>query len=74
MQVRKSTSEKIAPGDSKTKKKKVDAVPDMFRFSDEIQLQAYYNYLKRVRNNMPGSEVSDWLEAEEAVMTKSGTH
>lgn len=74
MQARKSTSEKAAPGDNRSKKKKVDAVPDMFRFSDEIQLQAYYNYLKRIKNNMPGSEVSDWLEAEETVMTKSGTH
>ncbi len=71
MQIKKSVSAKTAPEDKKSKKKRVDAVPEMFRFSDEIQLQAYYNYLKRVRNNAPGSEVSDWLEAEEAIISQT---
>lgn len=31
---------------------------------DDVSVQAYYLYLKRMKNNAPGNDLSDWLEAE----------
>ena len=56
------------------KKKKQEASFDFSGFQDEIRVQAYYNYLKRMKNNMPGSEMNDWLEAEKSVALKGVTH
>lgn len=33
----------------------------------QISIEAYYNYLRRMKNNSPGNEMSDWLEAEKTV-------
>ncbi|MBN2159198.1 MAG: hypothetical protein JW807_07370 [Spirochaetes bacterium] len=68
-----SSSPKAAPPKS-GKKVKHAATFDVSRFQDEIKLQAYYNYLKRVNNNFPGSEMGDWLEAEKSVMLKMKAH
>lgn len=57
-----------------SRKKKNEATFDSARFQDEIQVQAYYNYLKRVKNNFPGSPESDWLEAEKNVMSGMKAH
>ncbi len=41
---------------------------------DDIRVQAYYNYLRRVKNNAPGDQMGDWLEAEKSVQMSMGTH
>lgn len=66
MVIRKSTTSD-AP---KNKKKKYEASVEFVGFREEIELQAYYNYLKRVMNNIPGNELSDWLEAEKSVRSR----
>jgi hypothetical protein len=53
---------------------KNDATFEQARFQDEIQVQAYYNYLKRAKNNFPGSPEADWIEAEKSVMSKIKAH
>lgn len=58
----------------KSRKMKDEATFETARFQDEIQVQAYYNYLKRAKNNFPGSPESDWLEAEKNVMSKIKAH
>jgi len=52
------------------RKKRADTVIESARFRDEIQLQAYYNYLWREKNNTPGSSETDWLEAEKDVSSR----
>ena len=54
----------------KNKKKRYQAAVDFAGFREEIELQAYYNYLKRITNNIPGNEITDWLEAEKSVRSK----
>jgi hypothetical protein len=74
---KKSTTETAAPksGMQKiNKKKKAEATFDISRFQDEIRVQAYYNYLKRVKNNLPGDPMGDWLEAESSVRLSLSTH
>ena len=66
MVIRKSTTSD-AP---KNKKKKYEAAVEFAGFKEEIELQAYYNYLKRVTDNIPGNEISDWLEAEKSVRSR----
>jgi hypothetical protein len=39
-------------------------------YGEEIRLQAYYNFLDRIKNNRSGSELGDWLEAEKTVRRK----
>jgi hypothetical protein len=56
------------------KKKKTEATFEVSRFQDEIRVQAYYNYLKRVKNNLPGDQMGDWLEAENSVRLSLSTH
>lgn len=51
----------------KTNKKKTEATFEFTKFQEEIKLQAYYNYLQRVKSNKAGNEVSDWLDAEKNV-------
>jgi hypothetical protein len=73
----KKTTRPAAPEPAPVKagrKKKNEATFEAARFQDEIQVQAYYNYLKRAKNNFPGSEESDWLEAERIVMSKMKAH
>jgi hypothetical protein len=57
-----------------SKKKKNEATFETTRFQDDIKEQAYYNYLKREKNNFPGNPESDWLEAEKNVMSKIKAH
>jgi hypothetical protein len=75
---KKSTTEPVAPkgGILKTnnKKKKTEATFEFSRFQDEIRVQAYYNYLKRIKNNNPGDQMGDWLEAEKSVRMSLSTH
>jgi hypothetical protein len=56
------------------REKRTAAVPETARFQDEIRLQAYYNYLWRVKNNFPGSEETDWIDAERTVALKMKAH
>ena len=77
MLTKKNTVETTAPksGIQKiNKKKKTEATFEVSRFQDEIRVQAYYNYLKRVKNNFPGDQMSDWLEAENSVRLSVSTH
>jgi hypothetical protein len=67
-----STSTKI--GALKNTKKKSEASFGFSDFPDDIRIQAYYNYLKRMKDNMPGDEMTDWLEAEISVRTEMRTH
>jgi hypothetical protein len=39
-------------------------------YGEEIRLQAYYNFLDRIKNSKSGSELGDWLEAEKTVRRK----
>ena len=74
---KKTTTETAAPrgGVQKIdKKKKADATFDISRFQNEIRVQAYYNYQKRVKNNLPGDQMGDWLEAEKSVRLSVSTH
>ena len=52
------------------RKRKSESGVDSSRFMDEIRMQAYYNYLWRVKNDAPGSPETDWLEAERIVSSK----
>jgi hypothetical protein len=56
------------------KKKKQVSEFDFSGLQDEIRVQAYYNYLKRIKSNMPGNEMADWLEAEKSIASKGLTH
>ncbi|HOT45875.1 MAG TPA: hypothetical protein PLC28_13390 [Spirochaetota bacterium] len=58
----------------KGKKKKQDATFDFSGFQDEIRVRAFYNYQERVKNNLPGNEMTDWLEAEKSLASKGVTH
>jgi hypothetical protein len=58
----------------RNKKKKSDATFEFSNFQDEIRVQAYYNYLKRMKNNSLGNETNDWLEAEKSLHAKGSTH
>ena len=49
------------------KKLKAQATVDVSRFQEEVQVQAYYNFLKRMKNNISGNEERDWFEAEKSV-------
>lgn len=39
-------------------------------FLDEIRVTAYHIYEERIRNNIPGTDLEDWLKAEEIVKKK----
>ncbi len=58
----------------KNKKKKPEATFDFSSFQDEVRVKAYYNYLKRMKSNMPGNEMIDWLEAEKSLRSTTSTH
>ncbi|HOD15303.1 MAG TPA: hypothetical protein PLA65_16970 [Spirochaetota bacterium] len=68
-----SSETKAAPFKN-SRKIKDEATFQTARFQDEIQVQAYYNYLKRMKNNLPGSPEADWLEAEQSVIIKMKAH
>lgn len=70
---KKSTAQQVAPK-SGTKKNKTEATFEFSRFQDEIRIQAYYNYLKRVKNNIPGDQIGDWLEAEKGLRLNMRTY
>jgi hypothetical protein len=59
---------------SNNKKKKSESTFEFPNFQDEIRVQAYYNYLTRLKNNFPGDEMGDWLEAERRLRGKASTH
>jgi hypothetical protein len=58
----------------RNKKKKNEAYTEFSGFQDEIRVQAYYNYLKRMKDNTPGNEMTDWFDAENRVRLKMSTH
>ena len=68
-----SSETKAAPFKN-SRKMKDEATFQTARFQDEIQVQAYYNYLKRMKNNLPGSPEADWLEAEQRVIITMKAH
>ncbi len=37
------------------------------QLQDSVRVQAYYNYLNRLTHNLPGDQLSDWLEAEKYI-------
>lgn len=37
---------------------------DLTEREDKIRLSAYYRFLNRTQNGLPGDELSDWVEAE----------
>lgn len=70
--VSESSSTKI--GALKNTRKKSETAFEFPGSHDEIRIQAYYNYLMRMKNNIPGDEMTDWLKAEISVRTKMKTH
>ena len=54
--------------------RKTGATFETASFQDDIRLQAYYNYLWRVKNNFPGNEETDWIKAERDVLSKMKAH
>ncbi|OHD71656.1 MAG: hypothetical protein A2W19_02340 [Spirochaetes bacterium RBG_16_49_21] len=66
MKTKKTTSAE----ESKGKIRRFEAPVEFPGYGEEIRLQAYYNFLDRMKNNMPGNETSDWLEAEKMVRSK----
>ncbi len=42
------------------------------QLTEEIRKKANEIYLKRVKENKPGDELSDWLEAEKIIKEKYG--
>ena len=46
---------------------------DNGRTYDAVRLRAYYNFLERQKRNVPGNEMSDWLEAEKTVQPNRST-
>ncbi len=65
-----ATVKSILSTEPKNKKKKYESSIEFPGFREEIQLRAYYNYLKRLNSNIPGNELSDWLEAEKSITSK----
>ena len=66
------TTEKKAPA-HKAAAKKSEGAPAKLELKDflaEVQHRAYEIYLKREKDNKPGDEVSDWLQAEADVRKK----
>jgi hypothetical protein len=63
---------KTPPAEAKPRKKKTEVLVEFSVFLEEIQLEAYYHYLKRIRNNIPGNEMTDWLEAEKSLRLRNG--
>lgn len=57
----------------RNKKKKNEITSNFSGFQDEIRILAYYNYIKRMNDNTPGNEITDWLEAEKNVRLKKST-
>jgi len=57
-----------------SRKKKTEATFETVSFQDDIRLQAYYNYLWRVKNNSPGNEETDWIKAEREVLSRMKAH
>lgn len=49
-----------------TEKKAVD----LQQFLGEIEKLAYESYLERKNDNIPGSELTDWLKAEDQIKKK----
>ncbi len=54
----------------KDTKRRFEPTVEFPGYREEIELQAYYNYLKRIKNSLPGDEIKDWLDAEKLVRTK----
>jgi hypothetical protein len=77
MQLKKSTADS-ASSKGRTlkigKKTRGKATIDVLRFQDEIRVQAYYNFLKRMNNNISGNEEGDWFDAEVSVRLNMSTH
>jgi hypothetical protein len=63
---------KTPPVEAKPRKKKTEVSIYFSLFQEEIQLEAYYHYLKRIKNNIPGNEMTDWLEAEKSLRLRNG--
>jgi hypothetical protein len=60
-------------------KKKTDAAAesamqeiDLQKFLHEIEIRAFGIYLDRIEHNLPGSEMSDWIDAETEIRKKYG--
>jgi hypothetical protein len=63
---------KATPADSKAKKKKPEASFEFLKFQEDIKLEAFNNYQQRLKNNRPGNDMTDWLEAEKNVRSRNG--
>ena len=63
-----TTTIKTTKGQNTEKKSKTNPIPiESNRIHEAIRIQAYYNYLHRIMNNLPGDQLSDWLEAEKYI-------
>ena len=51
---------------STSRKMKINPVD----FINQVQLQAYFNYENRIKNNLSGNEATDWISAEEKIKLK----
>lgn len=71
---KKTVSESTSSKTGILKKKKTESLYPSMNIHDEIRVQAYYNYLRRMSSNLPGDETADWLDAEIRVRSKMSTH
>ncbi len=76
MLLKKNTTEQSVSkiGILRSKKKKNETTSEFTGFQDEIRILAYHNYLKRMKDNTSGNEMTDWLDAEKSVRSKMRTH
>ena len=54
------------------KKAETAQAVDLQNFLKEIEIRAFVIYLDRTQNNLPGNEMSDWIEAEKEIKEKYG--
>lgn len=55
---------------AKTIKKETKNDIDLNQFLNEVEKRAYEIYENRIKNNIAGSDFTDWLQAEKEVKAK----
>lgn len=60
-------------GTKKRSTKKSSKKIDINKFFDEIEKRAYEIFEERMKNKVPGDDMSDWIQAENEVREKYGS-
>lgn len=67
-----SASTSTGSGTKKRSTKKTGKKIDINEFFDEIEKRAYEIFEERMKTNIPGDDMSDWIQAENEVREKYG--